>query len=65
MLNSAEQTAFYNKVIAIAQSWGYNVTDAQWAALKAAYAQAAAGKSSLSTFDVAVFEILAGNVFLN
>merc|ERR1712176_879986 len=37
MLNSAEQTAFYNKVIAIAQSWGYKVSDAQWAALKAAY----------------------------
>merc|ERR1712157_557197 len=65
LLNAAEQTALYNYVIAVSSQWGYHVTDAQWAALKAAFGKATGGKAAASTFDIAIFEILAGNVFLN
>ena len=48
-----------------AKSWNYHVTDSQWEALKAAYGAANTNGDSVATmFEVAKFEILAGNVFL-
>ena len=49
-----------------AKSWNYSVSDGEWAALKNAYAQANSDGNNVATmFEVAKFELLAGNVFIH
>ena len=64
-LTNDEVNKFYNTVISTGNSWGYKVTDGQWAALKSAYKQATNNDGMASMMEVAQFEVLAGNVFLN
>merc|ERR1712189_21447 len=61
-LTGDEINAYYAEAVRIANSWGYKVTDGQWAALKTAYGQYMAD-GRLSMVDLARFEMDAANVF--
>merc|ERR1712050_26251 len=63
-LTGDEINAYYDEAVRIANSWGYKVTDGQWAALKTAYGKYMAD-GRLSMIDLARFELDAANVFLN
>merc|ERR1712098_998671 len=53
-LTGDEINAYYAEAVRIANSWGYKVTDGQWAALKTAYGQYMAD-GRLSMVDLARF----------
>lgn len=64
-LTTDEINKMHNMVMSTGSSWGYKLTDGQMAALKSAYNQATNNDGMASMMEIAQFEILAGNVFLN
>ena len=60
-----EIDAWYKQAMDRAAKWNYTVSDAKWAEIKAAYAEANAnGDDVASMYEVALFQLLSGNVFL-
>jgi hypothetical protein len=64
VIDGTEKDAFYQAIISQATGWGWSVTDEQWAALKTAYNEANVGNDMFTLYEIAIFELAAGNVFL-
>lgn len=67
ILSGSEVTAWKNQVLSTGSKWGWSVSDAQWGALQAAYANAQldGDVNTCSMAEIARFELYAANVFLH
>jgi hypothetical protein len=65
VLSGGEIKKWYALGVEQANNWNYKVTDAQWAGIKQAYKRANSNHDNVATlFELAKFEVMAGNVFI-